>query len=82
MMELNHDTARPAGIPSELNSAQAKLVYFYLEASEGATATDLHQSLGLPKLAVLSVLKSLVSEGLVEQTDTSYVATDATRRNN
>ncbi|MFD1565502.1 helix-turn-helix domain-containing protein [Haloarchaeobius amylolyticus] len=76
MMELTHDTD-PAGIPSELDSAQAKLVYFYLEASEGATATDLHQSLGLPKLAILSVINSLASQGLVEQLDAEYVTADS-----
>jgi len=82
MMELTHDTAHPAGLPSELDSAQAKLVYFYLETTDGATAADLHQSLGLPKLAILSVLNSLASQGLVEQTDATYVATDLARRNN
>jgi len=76
MMELTHDTT-PAGVPSELDSAQAKLVHFYLEASEGATATDLHQSLGLPKLAILSVINSLASQGLVEQFDAEYVTADS-----
>jgi len=79
MMELTHDTAHPADLPSELDSAQAKLVYFYLETTDGATATDLQQSLQLPKLAVLSVLNSLASQGLVERLDAEYVPTDSIR---
>ena len=83
MKELTHDTAHPTGLPSdlpsELDSAQAKLVYFYLETTDGATATDLQQSLQLPKLAILSVLNSLASQGLVERFDAEYVPTDSIR---
>jgi len=79
MMELTHDTAHPTGLPSELDSAQAKLVYFYLETTDGATATDLQESLQLPKLAILSVLNSLSSQGFIEQIDAEYVPTDSIR---
>ncbi|EMA31710.1 helix-turn-helix domain-containing protein [Halobiforma nitratireducens] len=59
-------------LPTELESAQAKLVYLYLEATGGATATDLTSALSMKKIAILSVLDSLSSEGLVEKRGTEY----------
>ncbi|SDR26291.1 MarR family transcriptional regulator [Natronobacterium texcoconense] len=61
-------------LPAELESPQAKLVYLYLEATDGATATDLTDGLAMKKIAILSVLNQLSSEGLVEKTGTTYAA--------
>ncbi|OAQ53332.1 hypothetical protein HTG_07585 [Natrinema mahii] len=65
-------------LPAELESAQSKLVYLYLEAAGEATATDLQEALGLRKLAILSVVGSLSSRGLIEETEAGYAATAAT----
>ncbi|RKD93508.1 phenylalanine--tRNA ligase subunit alpha [Halopiger aswanensis] len=60
-------------LPAELESSQGKLVYLFLEATGGATLTDLHRSLGMQKMAILSVLEALSAQNLVERTETEYV---------
>ncbi|RQH00739.1 MarR family transcriptional regulator [Natrarchaeobius oligotrophus] len=60
-------------LPSELDSPQGKLVYLYLDATEGATVSDLNQTLAMSKLSILSVLNSLTSEELVEKRGREYV---------
>ncbi|MBZ6495364.1 helix-turn-helix domain-containing protein [Natrinema longum] len=73
---MKHDartTDRLGHVPAELGSAQSKLVYLTLEATGGATATDLSELLAMRKLSVLSVLSSLESEELIERTESEYV---------
>ncbi|THE66247.1 MarR family transcriptional regulator [Salinadaptatus halalkaliphilus] len=60
-------------IPDTLESAQAKLVYLFLDATDGATVDDLEQSLATKKIDILSILQSLRSEGLVEKSGDEYV---------
>ncbi|SEW24061.1 MarR family transcriptional regulator [Natrinema salifodinae] len=76
VMKPNRDVDQIERLPTELSSDQAKLVFLYLAATDGATPTDLQYALRLRKLAILSVLQSLSSEGLVERTDAGYVTTD------
>ncbi|ELY67565.1 hypothetical protein [Natrinema versiforme] len=68
-----HDT-RLEPVPRDIESASAKLVYLYLEATDGATVGELGERLAMQKLDVLSVLSSLSSAGHVEQADSAYVA--------
>ncbi|RQG98656.1 MarR family transcriptional regulator [Natrarchaeobius oligotrophus] len=60
-------------VPDELESAQAKLVYIYLEVADGATVDELSRALTMKKIDVLSVLNSLIADGFVEKTDAAYV---------
>ncbi|WP_306055189.1 helix-turn-helix domain-containing protein [Natronococcus wangiae] len=76
MMEQQLTTERLDPIPAELDSPQGKLVYLYLEATGGATATDLNEALAMKKIAVLSILNSLSSQGLVEKDGDVYVPRD------
>ena len=62
------------GVPEQLGSPQSKLVYIYLEATGGATVDDLNTALSMKKIAVLSILSSLSSDGLVEKDGDTYVA--------
>ena len=62
-------------LPTELDSAQSKLVYLYLEATGGATLSDLNRALSMQKMSILSVLNALSSEGLVEKRGSEYAAT-------
>ncbi|NKE35157.1 MarR family transcriptional regulator [Natronococcus sp. JC468] len=73
MIEQQLATTQLDPLPDQLDSPQAKLVYLYLEASGGATATDLNEVLAMKKIAVLSVLSCLEGEGLVEKNDAEYV---------
>ena len=68
--ELTPDTT--TSLPSELASPRAKLVYLYLDTTGQATADELAASLSMKKLAVLSVLRSLRSAGLVERTGDAF----------
>ncbi|WP_408958934.1 helix-turn-helix domain-containing protein [Natrinema sp. 74] len=64
---------RRVAVPTDLASPQAKLVYLSLLVSEGATATDLRQSLGLSKLTLFAVLESLIDADHVRRTEDGYV---------
>lgn len=64
--------ATDGAIPSTVESDQAKLVYLYLDRSGGATADAVAGALSLPKLAVLGVLRTLRSRGVVEERDGRY----------
>ena len=73
MMEQTHADAGITELPTELNSPQGKLVYLYLEATDGATVDELGAVLAMKKIAILSVLNSLSSQGLIEKRDGAYV---------
>ncbi|GAB7018679.1 MarR family transcriptional regulator [Halostagnicola sp. A-GB9-2] len=60
-------------LPTELNSSQAKLVYLYLETTGGATVGELSETLSMKKMATLSVMNSLSTQGLVEKVDDEYI---------
>ncbi|MDF9744222.1 MarR family transcriptional regulator [Natrinema salsiterrestre] len=60
-------------VPDDLESAQAKLVYLYLDVAEGATIDELGEILVMKKIDILSVLNSLSSAGHVEQAGSEYV---------
>ncbi|WP_226480010.1 helix-turn-helix domain-containing protein [Natrinema amylolyticum] len=61
-------------VPDDLESAQAKLVYIYLDVVEGATVDELEEILAMKKINILSILNSLSSAGYVERTGSEYAA--------
>lgn len=65
-------TGLDVSIPTDLESARAKLVYLYLAASGGATADDLCEDLAVTKGAVLSITGTLRERGHLERTDGRY----------
>ncbi|QLG50099.1 helix-turn-helix domain-containing protein [Natrinema halophilum] len=73
MLEQTDPIDRISPLPAEIGSPQGKLVYLALETSGGATVADLHRTLNMRKLSILSVLASLSGRGLIEQTDAEYV---------
>ena len=60
-------TPKPNPVPTELGSPQSKLVYLYLDVVGAATADELTDVLAMKKLSILTVLRSLSNEGLVEK---------------
>jgi predicted transcriptional regulator len=62
---LNRSTTDPLTLPDEVTSPQAKLVYLYLLVRSTVTVDELGASLGLPKLALFSILQTLAGYGLV-----------------
>lgn len=57
----------PVTVPSTLSSPRSKLVYLYLGAVGDASRTELQHRLDLTGLTLLSVLRQLQSQGLVDQ---------------
>ncbi|MCT9095312.1 TrmB family transcriptional regulator [Haloarchaeobius sp. HME9146] len=60
-------------LPETLTSPRAKLVYFFLETAGSATVDEIQNTLGMKKIALLSVLKSLSKDGHVERDGDEYV---------
>lgn len=60
-------------LPREIDSPQAKLVYLYLQLSNGATVGELEETLALKKITILSVLDSLAEQNLVERAGSTYI---------
>jgi DNA-binding transcriptional ArsR family regulator len=66
--------SRIGPLPEELESPRAKLVYLALAVTGGASVAELNESLGVPKLTLLSVLDALTGRELVERRDDGLVA--------
>ncbi|AGN02138.1 hypothetical protein L593_10965 [Salinarchaeum sp. Harcht-Bsk1] len=68
------DDPRLEPLPAELDSPRAKLVYFTLAVTGGASVGELHDVLDVPKLTLLSVMDALTGRDLVQRTDDGFVA--------
>ena len=64
-------TAAPA-LPPELQSPRAKLVYLYLTTNGDATVSEMGDRLGMKKLSLYSILKTLRKEGMVDCRGDTY----------
>ena len=65
MIETEGAYAATPALPPELHSPRAKLVYLYLTTSGDATVSEMGESLGMKKLSLYSILKTLRKEGMV-----------------
>ncbi|PSP75115.1 hypothetical protein BRC81_16680 [Halobacteriales archaeon QS_1_68_20] len=59
-------------VPRSVSSPQAKLVYLYLRRAGPATPAEIADGLGLQKLAVYEVLRSLRGGDLVAHREDGY----------
>ena len=64
-------TAAPS-LPPELQSPRAKLVYLYLTTNGDATVSEMGESLGMKKISLYSILKTLKREGMVDYDGDTY----------
>jgi len=62
-----------AGMPPELQSPRAKLVYLYLTTNDGGTVPEMASSLGMKKISLYGVLKTLRKQSLVARDDERFV---------
>ena len=62
-------------LPEGLESPRAKLVYLYLESSDGATLAELQRALGLNHLSLYGILRTLRRRGFVDQDGDRYLPT-------
>lgn len=65
-------------LPRSLESSNSKLVYFYLQIEGDATIDELERALGLKKVTLYSLLRTLTAAGLVEQSGPTYVCRERT----
>jgi predicted transcriptional regulator len=65
MSAIESPKMRNPTLPSELVSAESKLVYLYLQTCESATIDDLHESLDMKRISIYPVLDSLREHDLV-----------------
>jgi len=73
MTVASHDGyAATAAVPDELESAEAKLVYLSLKTAEGASVDELRDNVGLSKLTLHSILRTLRDRGVVRENDGEY----------
>lgn len=68
-------TATASTVPGDLNSPRAKLVYLYLSTHDGATIEELGENLGMKKISLYSILKTLREQEFVEEETDRYVLT-------
>lgn len=71
-MTRSATTTPDVSLPTDLDSARAKLVYLYLVATDGATADDLCDDLAVTKGTVLSITGALRERGYLERRDGRY----------
>ncbi|PSQ59500.1 MarR family transcriptional regulator [Halobacteriales archaeon SW_7_71_33] len=72
------NTTREAGVPGDIRSPQAKLVYHSLDVVGAATVDDLADRLNERKITLLEVLDSLAEHGHVERRGRRFVPVGTT----
>ncbi|MFB6126486.1 MAG: TrmB family transcriptional regulator [Halolamina sp.] len=72
MMQTQMQAERTATVPEGLDSPRAKLVYLYLSANGASTVGELQDGLGMKKISLFSILKTLRKESHVGQTGDRY----------
>jgi predicted transcriptional regulator len=70
-MSVQRPTTRERELPTELESPRAKLVYLYLQPDD-ASIDDLQTDLGVQKITLYSILRTLRERELVEKRDGQF----------
>jgi len=73
MLQTKSAQASAPALPPEIQSPRAKLVYLYLTTNDGATVSEMCDSLGMKKISLYSVLKCLRTQDLVERDEEAYI---------
>jgi hypothetical protein len=66
------------GLPETLDTADAKLVYLYLHTNKNATIDELQADLGMKKITLYPLLRTLTATDHVERAGTLYVCQQQT----
>jgi DNA-binding IclR family transcriptional regulator len=74
-MNVHRPTTRDRALPTELESPRAKLVYLYLRTAT-ASLDDLQSDLGLKKITLYSILRTLRERDLVEKRDGTFAVSE------
>lgn len=71
--ERSGDAAAMERVPRELSSPRAKLVYLYLATHGAVTEDDLCDGLGMKRISLYAILKTLRNGGFVSREGGRYV---------
>ena len=74
-MSVQRPTTTPRELPTELESPRAKLVYLYLRGN-AASIDDLESDLGVRKITLYSILRTLRERDLVEKRDGRFAVVE------
>lgn len=66
-------------LPEALTTADAKLVYLYLSVEGAATVDELHAALGMKRITLYPLLRTLRAGGHVDRTGSRYVCQQRSR---
>lgn len=69
---MDAEVQQRGSIPEQIQTPRAKLVYFALEVTGGASVPELQELCSLRKLTLLSILDSLSKQSLVEYDGSKY----------
>jgi transcription initiation factor IIE alpha subunit len=72
-IDATHTTPTSVEVPNAISSPRAKLVYLYLATHGAVTEEQLCEGLGMKRISLYSILKTLRSEGLVGRDEQRYV---------
>ncbi|WP_433623680.1 TrmB family transcriptional regulator [Halomicrococcus sp. NG-SE-24] len=71
----SNESARLEGMPDDIGSPRAKLVYLYLATTRGATVDELQSGLDLPKITLFTIVRTLRERELVEKNGSTFSIT-------
>ncbi|MFB6136686.1 MAG: helix-turn-helix domain-containing protein [Halobacteriaceae archaeon] len=69
---IAQQTTKSTALPEELESPSAKLVYLYIATNGEVTLSDLYEALGLKRLTLYTILRTLQDRDLVEERGDGY----------
>lgn len=75
MLETETAYSAAPALPPELQSPRAKLVYLYLTTNGHATVAEMGDSLGMKKMSLYSILKTLRKQDMVARDGDAYALT-------
>lgn len=70
--ETPTETPAMTRVPENVTSPRGKLVYLYLATHGAVTEDDLCESLGMKRISLYSIVKTLRTDGHVEKADGRY----------
>lgn len=73
---ITQQSPKLRSLPDELESAQAKLVYLYLQTAGEATLADIERDLRVKRLSLYGILDTLRSRDLVSRDGDRYVLSE------
>lgn len=72
-----HQPDATLDLPETLDTADAKLAYLYLRTKQSATIDELHTALGMKKITLYPLLRTLTATDHVDLIENQYICQQA-----